>query len=254
MEIGHRIGKLGMKLLGIVSSITELPIVHAYYYGHVGVLFEPMQAVVEMHRKAYVIGYQVGDLSSSAFHKLFHAVRQFYAGANLVKLKKELEHGFKSEEHHSSFPMLGKKLKYTYTLITRLIGDEEPSILPRPEPDLEVFDDEPSFIFKEMAYLTYKGHFERVNYLAKRWEDISMNGINYKKSLGWRIFYVSFYSCLSLLVSGWRKRPNQPKIQRLFSVVKLAARHSSWNFKNKVSLITAERLSLSGMNSEAESE
>ena len=208
MEIGHRIGKLGMKLLGIVSSFTELPNAYSYYYGHVGVLFEPIQAVVEMHRKAYVIGYQVGDLSSSAFHKLFYAVRQFYAGVNLVKLKEELKYGFKSEEYHCSFPMLGKKLKYLYATITRLIGDEEPSIEPRSEPTMEVFDDEPAFIAREMAYLTYKGHFERVKYMAKRWEDIKIINQNnsYKKSLSLRAVYVCFYSCLSLLVSGWKKK------------------------------------------------
>ena len=253
MEIGHRIGKLGMNLLDAVSSSAELPNVHLYYYGHVGVFFEPIQAVVEMHRKAYVIGYQIGDLANSGLHKLLYAVRQFYAGTNLVKLKEELEHDFKSEEYHCSFPMLGKKLKYLNTTITRLIGDEESSIMPRSEPTLEVFDEEPAFIAREMACLTYRGHFERVNYMAKRWEDIKISqNNNYKTSLNLRSVYVCFYSCLSLLVTGWRKKPNQSRVQRLLLIVKLAARHSSWNFKNKVDLIIAEQSSLSEMNPEAE--
>ena len=256
MEMGHRIGRLGLKLLDMVSSITELPDVYAFYYGTVGVFFEPIQAVVEVHRKAYVIGYQVGNLSNSAFHKLFYAVRQFHAGANLVKLKEELEHGFKSEEYHCSFPVLGKKLKYLYVTITRLIGDEEPSIMPHPEPELGVFDDEQSFIAREMVYLTYRGHFERVNYLAKRWNAFSAGN---QWGLNLRSVYVCFYSCLSMLhtgrsLAGRKKKPKKSEIDDLFSVVKKAAQHSSWNFKNKVALINAERLSSSEMNPEAESE
>jgi predicted ATPase len=249
MEKGHRVGKLGLKLLGTNSSLTMLPEVYVIYYGNVGVFFEPMQAVVEMHRKAFEVGYQVGDLSNSAFHKLFYAVRQFYAGANLVKLKEELEHGFKSEEYHCSFPMLGKKLHHLHTTVMRLIGDEETPIVSHPEPELEVFDGEPTSIVREMAYLMYRGHYERVTFMAKRWSTSSAEN---QWKLNLRSVYVCFYSCLSMLVIGRRKKPNKSKIDQLLSVLKLAAGHSAWNFKNKVALITAERLSLSKMNAEAE--
>lgn len=44
IEVGHRIGKLGLKVLQQYdSSISELPAVHLLYYGHVGILFEPLQ-------------------------------------------------------------------------------------------------------------------------------------------------------------------------------------------------------------------
>lgn len=41
---GHRIGKLGLRLVNNHDSANfELPIVHLLYYGHVGILFEPLQ-------------------------------------------------------------------------------------------------------------------------------------------------------------------------------------------------------------------
>ena len=43
IKVGYRIGKLGLKVLKQHSSISELPAVHLLYYGHVGILFEPMQ-------------------------------------------------------------------------------------------------------------------------------------------------------------------------------------------------------------------
>ena len=255
-RIGYRIGQLGLKLLHQSSCITEIPTVYNYYYGYVGIWIEPIQAVIDMHHKAFGIGYQVGNVSVAALHKMFYVIRKFYVGSNLVQLKEELEHELMSEEYHCSFPVLGKKLKYLYVTITRLIGDEEPSIMPHPEPELGVFDDEQSFIAREMVYLTYRGHFERVNYLAKRWNAFSAGN---QWGLNLRSVYVCFYSCLSMLhtgrsLAGRKKKPKKSEIDDLFSVVKKAAQHSSWNFKNKVALINAERLSSSEMNPEAESE
>ena len=43
-RVGHRIGKLGLSLLQqYYTSMTLLPTVPLTYYGHVGILFEPLQ-------------------------------------------------------------------------------------------------------------------------------------------------------------------------------------------------------------------
>jgi hypothetical protein len=43
--LGHRIGKLSLRTLDHChSSISQLPSLHLLYYGHVGILFQPMQA------------------------------------------------------------------------------------------------------------------------------------------------------------------------------------------------------------------
>lgn len=42
--LGHRIGKLGLRLLNQYDlSTSHLPLVYLMYYGFVGILFEPLQ-------------------------------------------------------------------------------------------------------------------------------------------------------------------------------------------------------------------
>lgn len=101
-----------------------------------------------------------------------------------------------------------------------------------------------------MASLTYRGYFERVSHMGKRWEAIDGIGQT-KEMLTFRIVYVYFYWGLSLLVIGRRKKTKWSEIDRLLSIVKNAADCSSWNFKNKSELLTAEKLSLNSQNIEA---
>lgn len=253
-RIGYRIGQLGLKLLHQSSCITEIPTVYNYYYGYVGIWFEPIQSVIDMHRKAIDIGYQVGNLSLAAVHKMFYINRKFHAGANLVQLKKELEHDLKSEEYHCSFPILLMKLNLFQRAVLRLIGGDGITSMP-PEPEAEVYDSELSFVAIEMAYLTFKGHFERVKHMGKRWNKVDGDNVSF------RSVYVHFYWALSSLVVAQKKRivterkskPNWPEINRLILVVKNAADFGWWNFGNKYTILMAEKYSLE-LDSRAEGE
>ena len=253
-KTGHHIGKLGLKLLHESSSTTQIPTVYLSYYGYVGIWFEPIQAVIDMHRKAFGIGYQIGHLSFAALHKMFYVNRHFHAGTNLLQLKEELEHDFVSEEYQCSF-----QLNHFHKAVLRLIGNDVITSVP-PDSKTELFEGEHSFIATEMAYLTYKGHFERVKYMGKRWSELE--GKNVKQSISFRSVYVHFYWALSSLVIAQRKKivaerkkkPNWPEINRLISVVKNAADFSSWNFGNKYTLLMAEKHSLYELDSETEGE
>jgi hypothetical protein len=75
-----------------------------------GVLFEPIQSVIQMHYRAGEIGCQIGNLSLTAIHKMFHYAREFWAGTNLLQMKTDLERDLKAEEYHESFPLLSRKL------------------------------------------------------------------------------------------------------------------------------------------------
>ena len=255
MRIGYHIGQLGLKLFHQSSCIRELPRIHHLYYGYVGIWFEPIQAVIDMHHKAFGIGYQVGDLSFAALHKMFYFNRKFYAGANLVQLKEELKHELTSEEYHSSFPILLTQLKHFHEAVMRLIGSDGVTSLPQ-EPESEIYDSERSFVAIEMAYLMYKGHFERVTHMGKRWSKVEGDKINF------RSVYVHFYWALSSLVIAQsrkivtkrKKKPNWPDINRLILIVKNAADFSSWNFRNKYMLLMAEKHSLYEHDSRSECE
>ena len=260
-ETGHRIGKLGLKLLHESSSISEVPRVYLSYYGYVGIWFEPIQAVIDMHRKAADIGVQAGNLSVAAFHKMFYVNRHFHAGTNLVQMKEKLEHEFKVEQYHNSFPILLMHLNLFHKAVRRLIGCEGTTgVSLDPKPD--VFDNEHSFIMIEMACLTYKGHYERVKYMGKRWSELEGKNGKHFSFRYVRSVYVHFYWALSSLVIAQKKKivaerkkkPYWPEIDRLISVVKNAADFSSWNFGNKYTLLMAEKHSLYELDSETEGE
>ena len=75
-RLGCRIGKLALNLLNQNDSfLNESPTVYAFYYGHIGILFEPIQACVDQHRKAYQLGMQLGNTSISAIHKQYLIIR-----------------------------------------------------------------------------------------------------------------------------------------------------------------------------------
>ena len=79
IKAGYRIGQLGLKILNKSSSDSLLPIVHVLYYAKVGILFEPLQSVIEMHRKAYEIGLHLGSQTIAMMHKIFAVAREFHA-------------------------------------------------------------------------------------------------------------------------------------------------------------------------------
>jgi hypothetical protein len=127
IRIGKRVGQLGLKLLNQSGSfMSELPLVHMLYYGYVGVLFEPIQSVIQMHYRAGEIGCQIGNLSLTAIHKMFHYAREFWAGTNLLQMKTDLERDLKAEEYQESFPLLSRKLNTFHQAVMILSCDSLP--------------------------------------------------------------------------------------------------------------------------------
>ena len=146
IQVGRRFGQLGLKLLNqSESSMSVLPLVHVMYYGFVGILFEPIQSVIEMHRKASEVALQVGSLWLSAMHKIFQVAREFHSGTNLLKMKENLERYLKEEEYHTSFQYIGGKLNGYQKVILTLIGE---CIHQDCDEESELFDSEPSVSVK----------------------------------------------------------------------------------------------------------
>jgi hypothetical protein len=200
-RIGLRIGQLGLKMLhGNDSFMTELPVVYGLYYSCVGVLFEPLQSVIEMHKKARDVALQLGNISRAGAHKIFLLAREFYAGHNLLEMKDRLEHNWKSEQYHCSVPALEMEMNVYLKAVSCLIGCET---LPPQEADMDspIWDREGSRLVTQMACLTYFGYFERVTHMAKRWEQLN-TGTENNIRLNFRQMYVYFYWGLASLVLG----------------------------------------------------
>lgn len=141
-----------LKLIVLLSAITALAL-YMLYYTHCGILFEPIQACIDMHQRAIDIGLQVGNPSYVAIHKQFLLVRKFHAGTNLLDLKEEFDCEIKSAEHHCSFPMLSVRLRLYYEAVLTLIGEDSSNDI-----DLDdelVYDREQSYVFSQLISLVY---------------------------------------------------------------------------------------------------
>ena len=62
------------------TNPQQLPFVYLMYYGFVASLFEPAQAVIDMHLRACEVALRMGDKSMYANHMYFLVTRQLHAG------------------------------------------------------------------------------------------------------------------------------------------------------------------------------
>ncbi|KAL7478293.1 hypothetical protein ACHAW6_004062, partial [Cyclotella cf. meneghiniana] len=250
IQVGRRIGKLGLKLLNESDScIYVLPSVHLFYYGYIGILFEPIQVCIEMHRMAYDIGLQVGNISIAALHKLFMIFEQLHSGKNLQSLKQELEREMKMAEHYCSFPVVGTKLQAYYEAVSALIGEKSRDLSHQHKnSETRML----AYSYGQIMASTFLGHFERAKHMATVLEESRCNN----QGIILIDVYVRFYHGLaSIALQRRRKWRNPPKnTEKLIEVVQNASVCSEWNFKNKVSLLMAEKFSLCLQDSEAEVE
>eukprot|EP00804_Cyclotella_cryptica_P023399 CCRYP_000531-RA/>CCRYP_000531-RA protein AED:0.03 eAED:0.03 QI:150/1/1/1/1/1/4/75/1330 len=256
LQLGYRIGKLSLKMIDHNNSATsELPLVYLLHYGHIAIMFEPIQACIDMHRRACKIGLQCGKAFLAALHKQFLIVREMLVGTNLLAIKEEIEFELKMTSHHS-FPILGKLLPIHYTTVMTLIGDKSEGFSHHPDDmcsDVQLFENDSAYLFSQMFVSTHLGFFERAKRLGERWEVLCKSRTMLSNL---RASVISFYYALALIAwqrkNKWKNVPNN--INSLLEVVVNAAKCSAWNFNNKVSLLKAELYSFRCKNSEAEVE
>jgi hypothetical protein len=109
---------------------------------------------------------------------------------------------------------------------------------------------------QEMMSSLFSGHFDRVNYLSKKWEALC-NKNNHKEPIGAisNAFYNGLATTSMYRVKGFKfPQPLRNISQRLLPVLAKAEECSQWNFKTKASILKAEYLSLMAKKDKAEYE
>jgi tetratricopeptide (TPR) repeat protein len=262
MKQGQRIGKLGLKILqdGLYESM--FPLVYCQYYSLIGCLFEPLQAVIDMHRQTIDLSLKVGNSSMAALNKAFLFTLKLRSGTNLCQLKEEFEREMNVQHHPGSSTYLQVLLRELYEGVCALIGNETSGLCQKVDDGSDaVFDNEQSpHNLSRMMYCCYLGFHERTMHLAKRWEVFSNSlsphqmprNLNHSRTI-----YSCFYYGLSYI--GMRRKRNfkqnllsENDTASWLNVVNCAARCSKYNFENKRALLMAEKLSYLLNNDEAE--
>lgn len=82
----------------------------------------------------------------------------------------------------------------------------------------------------QMECLIFRGYFERVYHMGKRWEQ-NIDAKQVEQLVYLRRIYAYFYYCLAALAMNRRKKSKLSEIDQMISIVKNAANYSSWNFR-----------------------
>eukprot|EP00956_Cyclotella_meneghiniana_P022153 scaffold41388_cov125-Cyclotella_meneghiniana.AAC.6 len=221
----HRLGKIALKLLNESEDQNEVAGTYCVYYGFVGILYEPIQACVDMLRKGYEIGIQMGCTNEAFCNLYFLIPRMIEAGTNLDVIRKEIVFFQKMATTHSH-PVLATYMKwYQDTII--LLCDEEPrssvAMTPVSQCDCSITDATIIHLIQLLMPATYlvsinslvdnsvlrslvnllfaslplyfKGQYERVEFLVKKWDKLDSDQ---KGRMPWRNVLISFYYALAL--------------------------------------------------------
>ncbi|KAL3787768.1 hypothetical protein HJC23_009819 [Cyclotella cryptica] len=250
-RIGYKFCKQALVLMDH-SYLEDVSEIFLTFYGFIGVLFEPLQACLDMHRRGYELAMQAGNLSVAAFHKIFVVGQSLKTGENLLDLKEEVEIELSLATHRSQ-SLLAMRLRYYSDTIVKLIGDESTgrSSLCRYE-DLASYPNlMEAHCLNDMMSSMYLGNPQRIQHLSKLFE-LSLK--HTRDSVAQRSIYVAFFCGLSVAAT-YRAMPDQHNLTKLddaISIVAKAATFSEWNFKNKVALLKAELASVENDNDKAE--
>ena len=125
-----------------------------------------------------------------------------------------------------------------------LVNDKSSSVMlsPASSEECNIPDATAVHIVQLIMPALYLGYFERVIFLGKKFESLHEHS---KARMPMRIILVSFYYGLAMVESYRRRRSQKvlPIVEKAISVLKKASELSSWNFKNKLLLLEAEKLS-----------
>lgn len=214
-------------------------------------LFEPIQACADMHRRGYEFGMQVGNTSLAGLHICLAVHREIISGTNLHLLKVEIEFYLKLAQQHAMTAMKALMQIYYQNVLT-LIGEQ----LIGPVEQIHGTQCEEIEYTQEMMSSLFSGHFDRVNYLSRKWEALC-NKNNHKEPIG--AISAAFYNGVAMTsmyrVKGFKfPQPLRNISQRLLPVLAKAEECSQWNFKTKASILRAEYFSLMAKKDKAEYE
>ena len=116
------------------------------------------------------------------------------------------------------------------------------TISPSSEDECNITDATAIHILQLMMPALYLGNLERVIFLAKKFQSLDEEGTR----MPMRVILISFYH--GLAIAGiYRRRKNKKLLailEKAISVLEKASEMSSWNYRSKLLLLQAEKMSI----------
>eukprot|EP00804_Cyclotella_cryptica_P020612 CCRYP_003442-RB/>CCRYP_003442-RB protein AED:0.05 eAED:0.05 QI:255/1/1/1/1/1/3/704/1362 len=202
----YRIGKIALTLLNESEHKMEMPRVYLSFYCYVGVMFEPMQACLEQHRRAYEVGMQVGNTSDAFFNLVVMIPRMVESGTNLDILNKEIEFYLRVAEEHSH-PILATYMTWYQDALSLLLDDGSGAVevAPLASDQSKIMDATAIHLVQLLMPAFYLGRMERVKFLSKKWDCMDADR---KSRIPTRCVLVAFYDGLASIAIYRQKKKN----------------------------------------------
>lgn len=243
-ESSYRMGKIALQFVLKFNATDQLPKVYLQYYGYIAIHREPFQSCAEMLRQGHEIGLSVGEFSTAFMNGIHYIQKALIAGANLPMLKKEIEYQTRLIDLHSQ-SMPKSYIKRQADTIDAIINKRESA---QEEEDNEALyrDSRESVLFHTIVRSFWRGHFDRCSFNARKYSE-SFAEINQIRKV-----IVVFYHGIASIRSKAKKEKRVQVAKAALHTVQNAAKESTWNYANKVSILRAESHSLDGNTKAAE--
>jgi hypothetical protein len=207
-----------------------------------------------MHRRAYEVGMQIGNVSDAFSNLYFMIPRMIDCGEKLDVVKKQIDFFQQLAKTHSH-SVLATYMQWYQDTITGLCDSRaSPAVSPANADECNITDATSIHIIQLCLPAVYLGQYERVQFLMKKWDSLQFDE---KNRMPWRTILISYYNGLAFAGLHRRKKNVRARLSCLensISVLGKASNFSEWNFKAKLYLLLAEKQSIKGNYREAEAQ
>jgi len=258
IEEACRLGRLALKLVEKnTSSLKYKSAVVLVVYQTIFWYIEPLQSVAESHMMGYKAGLQLGDLLFSGWNLQLSIILNYIGGNNLIALQKAIkECSMKLTQKQSLFP--GFILLHSQvTALTQGLRLLDTRIIDNIPTEAELL----AKVGEEHAH--FKSHKLIRAFLFRQFNDlldeIAISELTAEAKLSLRpMLYmrILFEGLACFLCSREAEEPAKTALiekgQSILREARSLAKHSSWNWQNKVLLLEAMNNHTIGNPEEAE--
>jgi hypothetical protein len=235
VESASRIGKAAMSCFRERYNTTNmLPFLYSVYYGHIAFHTEPLHACTDMLRQGFDAGMSLGELGPAFYNAIHHIKTAVVAGDMLPSLLEKVDYYLEQANTYQN-EIAKAYLSIFRGTVSTLIDKRQSTRLSPLAIDIPTDTENAHLLesinFHRVVQAYWQGYSERCqHYIGKLPEKSSNSGGKLNSVI---IVFIHGMNSFRLM----KKQPTH-KLRSISKnsiwVLKTAAKHSCWNFLNKV--------------------
>lgn len=241
-----RMGKAAMARLAKRShSPAQLSKMYSVYYALVAHFAAPLQDCADMHWRGYEAGMSAGENGTAFLNLIGHVKASLASGEKLTDLLERVDRYLERAVLYKNEVSRARMINYRNTISTLI--DKGEATGPESYARITTTTDKAVDHFHGAIRAYWLGHSERCHHYIGKFLPMC-------PAIG-RLAHIIIMFIYGMNSFQVIKRQNTVKVRalpgRAIAVLRTAAKHSRWNFFNKVHLLEAENYSFLGNHEEA---